>query len=126
MTTLPTWAVVAVGIGTPVLAFLGAVICHILLRKGATELDVWRRREETMRMLRWASEQASSTEDPKARMGLAALDALSDSELLQAPDQALVDAVIDSLLEEPLEEIEALGDDVEVVEVDDDTEGLRE
>ena len=126
MTTLPTWAVVAVGIGTPVLAFLGAVIGHILLRKGATELDVWRRREETMRMLRWASEQASSTEDPKARMGLAALDALSDSELLQAPDQALVDAVIDSLLEEPLEEIEALGDDVEVVEVDDDTEGLRE
>ena len=46
-------------------------------------------------MLRWASEHAASTDDAKARMGLAALDALSDSELLQAPDQALVDAVID-------------------------------
>jgi hypothetical protein len=110
------------GIGTPVLAFLGAVIGHVLLRKGATELDVWRRREETMRMLRWASEHAASADDAKSRMGLAALDALGDSELLQKPDQALVDAVIDSLLQEPLEEIEALGDDVEVVEVDDDPE----
>ena len=86
-------------------------------------MDVWRRREETMRMLRWASEHAASSDDAKARMGIAALDALSDSELLQEQDQALVDAVIDSLLEEPLEEIEALGDDVEVVEVDDDPEG---
>ena len=120
MITLPTWAVVAIGIGTPVLAFLGAVIGHVLLRRGATELDVWRRREETMRMLRWASEQAASTDDATSRMGLAALTALSDSELLQEPDQALVDAVIDSLLEEPLEELAALGDDVEVVEVDGD------
>lgn len=124
MTTLPTWAVVAVGVGTPVLAFLGAIIGHVLLRKGATELDVWRRREETMRMLRWASEQAASTDDAKSRMGVAALEALSESELLQEPDQTLVDAVIDSLLEEPVEEIEALGDDVEVVEVDDDHEEL--
>ena len=53
-------------------------------------------------------------------MGLAALDALSESELLQLPDQALVDAVIDSLLEEPIEEIEEHGGDTEVVEVDSD------
>lgn len=71
-----------------------------------------------MRMLRWASKHASSADDATARMGLAVLDALSDSELLQAPDQALVDAVIDSLLEEPLEEIEEIEDDAEVVEVD--------
>lgn len=73
-----------------------------------------------MRMLRWASEHAVSREDAKARMGLAALDALSESELLQLRDQALVDAVIDSLLEEPIEEIEELGGDTEVVEVDSD------
>lgn len=71
-------------------------------------------------MLRWASEHAVSSEDAKARMGLAALDALSESELLQLPDQALVDAVIDSLLEEPIEQIEELGGDTEVVEVDSD------
>jgi hypothetical protein len=60
-------------------------------------------------------------EDAKARMGLAALDALSESELLQVPDQALVDAVIGSLLEEPIEEIEELGGDAEVLEVDSDS-----
>lgn len=52
-------------------------------------------------------------------MGVAALEALSSSELLQEPDQALVDAVIDSVLEEPLEEVEGAGSDVDVVEVDD-------
>ena len=123
VTTLPTWALYAVGFGTPIAAFLG-VIGHVLLRRGANELDVWRRREETMRMLRWASEHAASTDDAEARMGLAALDALSESELLQLPGQILVDAVIDSLLEEPLEEIEEVGDDVEVIEVDSAGDGL--
>jgi hypothetical protein len=56
-------------------------------------------------------------------MGLAALDALSESELLQDADQTLVDAVIDSLLEEPLEAIEEVGDDVEVIEVDSARDG---
>ena len=121
MTTLPTWAVYAVSLGTPVAAFIGVVLGHALLRKGANELDVWRRREETMRMLRWASEQAASDDEAKSRMGVAALAALSTSELLQQPDQELVDAVIDSLLEEPVEEIEQIehaGGDVEVIEVD--------
>jgi ribosome assembly protein YihI (activator of Der GTPase) len=118
VTTLPTWAVYAVSIGTPVLAFVGVLIGHLFLRKGANELDVWRRREETMRMLRWASELAVSDDDAKARMGVAALAALSGSELLQEEDQQLVDAVLDSVLEEPLEEIEAAGDDVSVIEVD--------
>ncbi len=119
---MPTSAVYAVSFGTPALAFLGALIGHLLGRKASNELDVWRRREETMRMLRWASEQATSDEDPKARMGLAVLDALSDSELLQEPDQSLVDAVIDSELEAVIEEIESSEGDVEVVEVDSDSE----
>jgi len=128
VTTLPLWAVYLVSIGTPVAAFVGVVLGHYLLRKGANELDVWRRREETMRLLRWASEQAASSESAKARMGVAALDALSTSELLQGPDQALVDAVIDSLIEEPVEEIEQSQGDVNVIEVGDDLgrEGLKD
>lgn len=118
MTTLPTWAVYAVAFGTPLLAFLGVVVGHALLRRTANELDVWRRREETMRMLRWASEQAASAEPAKARMGIAALDALSGSELLQEPDGMIVDAVLDSLLEEPLEEIEEGPGEVDVIEID--------
>ncbi len=116
--TLPTWAVYLVSIGTPVSAFAGVVLGQVLLRRGATELDVWRRREETMRMLRWASEQAASYDAAKARMGVAALDALSTSELLQESDQDLVDAVIDSLIEAPVEEIEGVGGEAEVIEID--------
>lgn len=118
MTTLPTWAVYLVSFGTPIAAFIGVIVGHFLLRKGANELDVWRRREETMRMLRWASEQAASQDGYKSRMGVAALDALSTSELLQEPDQNLVDAVIDSLIEEPVEEIEEAAGEVEVIEID--------
>ena len=118
VTTLPMWAVYLVSFGAPIAAFVGVVVGHILLRKGANELDVWRRREETMRMLRWASEQAASNEGAKSRMGVAALGALSTSELLQAPDQDLVDAVIDSLIEEPIEEIEEAAGEVEVIEID--------
>lgn len=118
MTTLPTWAVYSVAVGTPLLAFLGVVVGHALLRRTANELDVWRRREETMRMLRWASEQAASTEPAKARMGLAALDALGSSELLQEPDGMFVDAVLDSLLEEPVEQIEEGAGEVDVIEID--------
>lgn len=118
MTTLPTWAVYAVAFGTPLLAFLGVVVGHALLRRTANELDVWRRREETMRMLRWASEQAASAEPIKARMGIAALDALSSSELLQQPDSMLVDAVLDSLLADPVEEIEEGAEEVDVIEID--------
>lgn len=118
MTTLPTWAVYLVAFGTPLSAFAGVVLGHWLLRKGANELDVWRRREETMRMLRWASEQAASQDVATSRMGVAALDALSASELLQEPDQELVDAVIDSLIEDPIEQIEEIGAEAEVIEID--------
>ena len=69
-------------------------------------------------MLRWASEQAASYDAAKARMGVAALDALSTSELLQESDQDLVDAVIDSLIEAPVEEIEGVGGEAEVIEID--------
>jgi hypothetical protein len=118
VTTLPTWALYAVSFGAPIAAFVGVVVGQVLLRKGANELDVWRRREETMRMLRWASEQAASADIATSRMGVAALDALSTSELLQEPDQNLVDAVIDSLLEEPVDEIEEAVGEVDVVEID--------
>jgi hypothetical protein len=118
VTTLPTWALYLVSFGTPIAAFVGVIVGQVLLRMGANELDVWRRREETMRMLRWASEQAASPESAKSRMGVAALGALSMSELLQEPDQDLVDAVIDSLIEEPVEEIEEAVGEVDVIEID--------
>jgi hypothetical protein len=118
MASLPTWAVLCVSVGTPLAAFLGATVGAVVNRRGLRDADVWRHREETMRMLRWASEQAASADVSTALMGLAALDALSESELLQPADEALVDAVIDSLIADEEQEYREAGRDAELFSID--------
>lgn len=87
-------------------------------RLEAMELDKWRHREETMRMLRWASEKAIDPADNVRLVGIAALGALGESELLQREDQALIDRVIDAILQGAVAEYHEAGGpgDVEVVE----------
>jgi len=97
-----------------------AVEARLETRLTALELDKWRRREETMRLLRWAAEQATSSEGAQDawRVGLATLDALGASELLQKEDQALIDAVLTALYVEPeaeYAEAAAEGDEPQVV-----------
>jgi hypothetical protein len=100
---------------TPLLAFAGSFLGHLLARKGAKELDRWRRREETMRMLRWAAEKAVDHDQRIAEIGMTALTALAGSELLQQEDRDLIDAVTQA----------AVGDTLELVDPDDSavTEG---
>ena len=66
MTTLPTWTVWFVTIGTPLLTFIGVLIAQLMTRKGAQELEVRSKREETMRNLRWAAELAVKEDDRMA------------------------------------------------------------
>ncbi|NYJ02229.1 hypothetical protein HNR19_002927 [Nocardioides thalensis] len=80
-------------IATPLLAFAGGLVGHLLLRRGAKELDRWRKREETMRLLRWAVELATDPEPARAQAGITVLGALLDSELLDAVDVELVATV---------------------------------
>lgn len=84
---------VVVLVATPLLAFGGGLLGHLLSRRAATELDRWRKREETMRMLRWATELAVDTDPDRARAGLVVLDALLESPLLDDDDVALVATV---------------------------------
>ena len=119
MTTLPIWAVVAVTVGTPLSAFVGVVLGLWLSRAGASQLEIWRRREETMRLLRWAAEQATSPDIAKARMGVAALDALSTSELLQDADRQLVSAVMAALIQETVRFLAANEDKAVTMRVQD-------
>lgn len=93
--SMPIWLVITLAIGTPVLAFAGSFIGHAWTRKTATELDVWRRREETMRLLRWAAELAVDQDALRADLGVAVLAELDESELLQPPDQPIVTATLD-------------------------------
>lgn len=84
-------------LATPVLAFLGAVLGQWVNRKGALELDRWRRREETLRMLRWAVELATDTDPHRQRAGLTTLRALLESPLLDRDDKPMVVVVATSV-----------------------------
>lgn len=90
---------------------------QIETRLAAVELDEWRRREETMRMLRWAAESAASDSQTLANIGLAALGALGESELLQPMDEVFIDRVLDAILASAIDEYNGAADtgDVEVV-----------
>jgi hypothetical protein len=71
----------------------------IYTRKSAKELDVWRRREETMRLLRWAAEFAVDDEEAKVAVGMATLRALLDSrDLLQEADLEMVIGITGAIL----------------------------
>jgi hypothetical protein len=68
------------------LAFIGALAGHLLGRRSAVELERWRHREETMRLMRWAVELAVSDQKSRARAGLTTLTALLDSPMLDPDD----------------------------------------
>ncbi|MDN5770124.1 MAG: hypothetical protein L0H26_10365 [Microlunatus sp.] len=122
-TTLPTWAVYAVSFGTPILAFLGVLFGSWLTRRSARELETRSKREETMRTLRWGAELAASDKPGLADLGVAELVALSQSDLLDDSQKVFIDAALEAVVADPAEEIdeiEAAGDDVEVVEDPDD------
>jgi hypothetical protein len=78
-------------------SLLDTLAARVDQRLGALELDTWRRREETMRMLRWAAEHAVSGDPKLSDLGVTALGALQDSELLQFEDQAIVLAVFQAV-----------------------------
>jgi hypothetical protein len=82
---------------------------QIIIRKGATELEKRSRREETMRTLRWAAELAVELDERKAQLGLAQLNALGESDMLDDAEQLFVDAALESVLREPIDELEEAG-----------------
>ena len=66
------------------------------------------RREETMRLLRWAAELAigrsDSSDDAAALAGLQILDALQSSPLLQREDQEFISAVLEAIVDQAVVE----------------------
>jgi hypothetical protein len=109
-TELPVWLVVVLTIAPALIAGASAVLAAWLAgaRKAATQLDQWRRREETMRILRWAADKATSEDDGERFLALSVLDALDHSipALLQVEDQGILDAVLDVVLSEATAAVE--------------------
>lgn len=106
----PLWLLVL----TPIASFLGALAGHWWSRKSARELDTWRRREETMRMVRWAAEQAGSTDHRTANIGYVALTALLGSELLQDEDVAFISAIAEAGVDSAVDVVEEYREDAQV------------
>jgi GNAT superfamily N-acetyltransferase len=84
-------------IATPLMALLGVLVGQRVARASAVELDRWRTREETMRLLRWATELAVEADARRRGVGLEFLGALARAPLLDVEDEALVSAVYDSV-----------------------------
>ncbi|MFI6681162.1 hypothetical protein [Kribbella sp. NPDC050470] len=100
MSVIPTWISVVgvvVTVLSPFLALGGVVLGAYLIRKSDRELDVWRHREETMRMVRWAVEQILEGTDSGTDAGVVTLRSLMRSELLQPEDYDLVAALTASV-----------------------------
>jgi hypothetical protein len=97
VSVIPTWISVVGVVMTvlsPVLALGGVALGSYLTRKSDRELDTWRHREETMRMVRWAVEQILDGEDDAGTdAGVVTLRSLMRSELLQPEDYDLVAAL---------------------------------
>lgn len=110
-TQIPLWVAVVIAVGSPLLAFLGVTLGQWAGRRGAQEAEVRWRREETMRMLRWAADLATSSEPTKSDLGVAALAGLQHSEILQPPDQELISNILDAIVE-PAEDVYTGGDAV--------------
>ncbi|HCB07554.1 MAG TPA: hypothetical protein PLZ93_17610 [Nocardioides sp.] len=99
-TSVPLWVAVTIAVGSPLLAFLGLLLGQLVTRRTARELDTRWQREETMRLLRWAADHAARTDAQLARLGVAALEALSESPLVQAADQSLLKSVLRIVVDE--------------------------
>ncbi len=94
---LPLWLGAAAALGIPLLAFAGSVAGQVLSRRDARDLDVRWQREETMRLLRWAAELASE-QGARGVVGIATLEALTDSALVQRADEPIVAAIFASVI----------------------------
>ncbi len=108
-TELPTWAVYALGFGTPGTALAGVLIGQLLTRRDAKELERRSRREQVMRTLEWAAELSISEDEATSRLGLGQLRALAASNLNDKDVRAFVGAALDAVVGDVVDEIKEDG-----------------
>jgi hypothetical protein len=121
VTELPIWGIWLAAVLVPAAAVIGGIVGSLLTRRGAKEAENRGRREELMRLHRWASELSIEKDPRKAQLGIGQLAALLNSPLLSEDEKVFIDAALASAIHEPTAEIEASeegGEDVRVVQVD--------
>jgi hypothetical protein len=105
VTSFPTWAVWTLAFATPVLAFAGGLTGQVVTRLGAKELEQRSKREEVMRILRWAAELGVSSDEARVRLGRAELETLLDADLLDEEERDFVQTALEATLEERAEQL---------------------
>jgi NADH:ubiquinone oxidoreductase subunit 5 (subunit L)/multisubunit Na+/H+ antiporter MnhA subunit len=124
VSVIPTWiGVVGVIMAalSPLLVLGGVALGSYMVRKSDRELNTWRHREETMRMVRWAVEQILEGTDVGTDAGVVTLRSLMRSDLLQPEDYELVAALTASVAIDrvgPAAYADIADLDVEIVEGD--------
>lgn len=107
----------------PVLLLAGGLVGSYITRRNAVDQAERAKREEVGRTIRWAAEQAVSNDERVRQLGVDALLAYADSELLDDEDRRFLESVTDSVLAPTLGEIdEAAEVDLDGVVVTLDTE----
>ncbi len=125
-TQLPIWLIAVLTI-VPALITGGAAVLTAWVaggRKAAGQLEHWRRREEAMRILRWAADKSTSDVDEERFLALSVLDAPDGSKpaMLQPEDQGILNAVLAAALDDTTAAVERYSkqDGTYEVEVADD------
>lgn len=79
------------------ITLIGVFISQYTNRKSSIENNIWNKREETYKNIRWACEQATDNNLNKNTIGLAMLSSLVNSELLQKEDLEIIENMLDTL-----------------------------
>ena len=114
---MPTWLVIAIAVGTPVLTFVAAVLGNLVARRTAHELETRSKREEAMRHLKWAAELAVSDDPRRADLGIRELMALAGSSLLDPEQQAFIEAAMETVYDGAEDEVAHAADEGKTVQV---------
>jgi hypothetical protein len=113
----------------PVLLLVGGLVGSYITRRNAMDQAERAKREEVGRTIRWAAEQAVSHDERVRQLGVDALLAYADSDVLDDEDRRFLESVTDSVLAPTLGEIEESADvdlDGVVVTLDTEEEGGAE
>lgn len=115
VTSLPTWAALTLGFGSPALGAAIALLGQRVGNRAATELEARSKREEVMRTLRWAAELAVSNDARGSLLGTHELQALRKSKLLSAVEEGFIYAALEVVIEDPRQTISDSAEEIEVI-----------
>lgn len=95
---MPDWLTVVIACATPGLAYLGVLTANRNTRAGAAETESRERRKQNIEVLFKAVEWSTSSHPRLAAAGVAVLERLEASGMLEAADQPMLDGAYEAVV----------------------------